>query len=135
MTDALMPTLRECPFCGGPAHLQRNAWYVWAKCNACGAARADSHMSDEGAAESWNTRAPQPGKAEGEGWVACERMPPFGVSVIVAQPGEVYGEARRNTFHPCGWEGMEEGHAIEGVTHWHPLPSPPVEPGRGGETG
>ena len=50
-------TLRECPFCGGEAVLQKWGLKPYVACTKCGCSMPDRHQEDEQAIEAWNTRA------------------------------------------------------------------------------
>ncbi len=72
---------------------------------------------------------------EGQGWIACsERMPAAYESVLIFVPGAVGGTVRAayrradEGFHEKLDANGRDVHWHENeVTHWRPLPSPPVE--------
>ena len=54
--------LRNCPFCGGTAHVQRHVFSGLSDtfgvvCTACGVQSAQWYDTQEDAAEAWNRRA------------------------------------------------------------------------------
>ena len=52
--------LKNCPFCGGPAEIDDDGYYIWAICQECGASTdMNRHLVNDvinEAIEAWNRR-------------------------------------------------------------------------------
>ncbi|WP_258294882.1 DUF551 domain-containing protein, partial [Salmonella enterica] len=65
-----------------------------------------------------------------DGWISCsERMPEETGDIIVVSDGIVMSGisySRRDGFYIAALE-YDDDEPIDGVTHWMPLPEPPLE--------
>lgn len=128
------PDLLPCPFCGSEPHYSEREDEDIATHNIvkwksvhCLECDAQQEMPDgyEGgtAVERWNRRAPT-AKPDSNGWLPIESAPKDGTAVLTYRAAGFVAVAEYiGPAHEwCIVDGLE---LIE-VTHWQPLPAPPV---------
>ena len=133
--------LKPCPFCGGEAYIFETPTYhtrshpYSIRCNLCDlffgwdADRGKCgglYETREEAAAAWNRRA------DDTGWIpVTESLPGYGEMVlcyISAWSGSFFGILLPDEIEGNKWIVLPSGFGpTEEVTHWRPLPAPPVE--------
>lgn len=139
--------LKPCPFCGGEAYFGRlSGTHGAIKCRKCHASceLCESHAE---AAARRNTRAQDQGVGT---WQSIETAPRDGTHILVTKAGggglgyrgpinehgfrdfadwcdvvHWFSDPYNPGFYSTSWGGDQEK-PFDGLTHWMPLPIPPV---------
>ena len=117
-------TLKFCPFCGSPGKLEKitdphGHHIFWqAHCTSCDAKIGGLAEDPEEMIAEWNQRT--------DGWVDVnEQLPEETKAVLIYPSPDTYDEADIGWYTNGVWE-CSSGSELS-VTHWMPLPPPPVK--------
>lgn len=116
-----MSELKNCLHCGSKHVMVENSGGVqwFGECTTCGAHGPVSDESEIDAALLWSTRAPQ------SEWISVvDRLPTLKERVLAFDAGGFGWVSARMTERGWYLEGELDTHC--NVTHWQPLPEPPL---------